>query len=477
MRFLLLVILPVAAVAEWRSAYGEPKPPNVVMVISDDQTYTDFGFMGDEVVHTPNLDALAKRSTVFTHGFVPTSVCRPSLVTLLTGLYPHQHGVHFNHPPPGFSKLTKSKDIRRDDFDALRNQATRLIRQSPSLPRKLADNGYRCLQTGKFWEGHYRNAGFTDGMSTARPSGGLYGDITLASGDVVAHGNGDAGLDIGRRTMKPIIDFLDDVSESPFFIWYAPFLPHVPHDAPEEFTKLYESSNVEPFKRPYYASISQFDATVGTLIDEIESRGRIENTLFVFVVDNGWSPDATKTLRKRTHDGRTQWDHTLESKRAPFDDGLRTPILIAYPGVTRPIQIDHPVSSVDIVPTILAAASIADEADALPGQSLLPFCTGESELAPDQYVFGEIYPGDATRLGDPSRDIAYRWVRQMNFKLIVPHRHHGEQPWGGFLSGPALFDLRNDPREQTNLIDDKEFAVIAERLGEKLDQWWIPTIP
>ena len=73
--------------------------PNIVLIISDDQAYRDFGFMGNTQVNTPHLDRLAKQSAFFPNGYVPSSVCSPSLATLLTGRFPHQHGIHFNHPP------------------------------------------------------------------------------------------------------------------------------------------------------------------------------------------------------------------------------------------------------------------------------------------------------------------------------------------------------------------------------------------
>ena len=136
------------------SASSRDKPPNVVMIISDDQAFTDFGFMGHPTIETPNLDRLAEQSVRFSNGYVPSSVCRPSLATLLTGLFPHQHGIHFNDPPD------KSK----------RQEAEYLIRAVPTLPHLLAGAGYRSLQTGKFWEGSYRNAGFTHGMSHGDPT-------------------------------------------------------------------------------------------------------------------------------------------------------------------------------------------------------------------------------------------------------------------------------------------------------------------
>ena len=125
--------------------------PNICYIIADDHAWTDFGFMGNERVHTPNLDRLASCSARFTNGYVPSSVCRPSLVSLLTGLYPHQHGVHFNHGPPGnagYNRMTSA-----DAYVKTRQREFKLIRGQKTLPGILqARAEYRCLQTGKFWE-------------------------------------------------------------------------------------------------------------------------------------------------------------------------------------------------------------------------------------------------------------------------------------------------------------------------------------
>ena len=444
--------------------------PNIVMIISDDQTYTDFGFMGNTQVQTPNLDRLAAQSARYVNGYVPSSVCRPSLVTLLTGLYPHQHGVHFNHPPPGFAKLTKSPEIGKQEFDELRERATSFVKQVPTLPRLLAANGYRCFQTGKYWEGHWRHAGFTEGMTTAEPSGGKYGDKVLVNGDVVAHGNGDHGLAIGRETMQPIDDFIDDCGDVPFMVWYAPFLPHTPHDSPKEYFDRYEGQNDLPKHRvPYYAAISQFDDTVGDIVEAVERRGLARNTLFLFVVDNGWEPDANRYIASQN-----EWDHTKRSKRAPFDYGLRTPILIRWDGETRPVTHTELVSSIDIVPTLLSATGITADDVALPGVNLMPSARGEGALSAGRAVFGEIYPGDATTFKNPDRDIAYRWVRQGNLKLITIHPRGKAPAWNDYLRGDALFDVAADPEEVHNLIDLPAYASNVLHLRSLLDSWWLP---
>ena len=435
--------LPLLLTSAWLGTFARPlpaepaapspRPPNVVLIISDDQAYTDFGFMGNRMVRTPHLDRLAAQSARFTHGYVPTSVCRPSLATLLTGLYPHQHGIHFNHPP----------HPRHPE----RHEADYLIRAVPTLPRLLGQAGYRSFQTGKYWEGHYRNAGFDEGMTLGEPA-----PIEKDFGLRPAHGNGDAGLSIGRRTMGPIFDFLDRCGDRPFFLWYAPFLPHTPHNVSEEDLALYRGRpDVPPHYERYYASITRFDRTVGELLDYLDRKGHSPNTLFVFLVDNGWMPDQSRPTR---HDARTKW--------SPYEMGVRTPVLLRWDGRIRPATHDGLVSSVDLAPTILAAAGRIDEAASLPGVSLLPVAEGHKPLAA-RPAFGEIYANNARKLGQPAREVKYRWVRSGRFKLIVPSESPDEA---------TLFDVVADPKEQTDLSGDPRHAPTRAELLRMLDGWW-----
>lgn len=466
-RFLLIAWFSATIAAD---AEG---PPNLVYLIADDQTYRDFGFMGNERVHTPHLDALAEKSARFVNGYGPTSVCRPSLVTLLTGQYPHQHGVTFNHGPPGNSAYNRMTS--REEYERVRSREFALIAKAPTLPGLLGQRGgYRSLQTGKFWEGHWRNGGFTEGMTTFEPPAAdqTFGGVRrLANGERVAHGNGDTGLRIGRETMEPIYRFIEKTTGegAPWLVWYAPYLPHQPHDSPEKFYELARARpGVEAHEIPYFASIAQFDDTVGKLVSYVEKAGLAERTIFVFVSDNGWIPS------QRPEKSRPEeFAHTRESKRAPFDDGLRTPILVRWDGVVKPATHEGLVNTIDIVPTLLSAAEV--ESPTMPGIDLMPAARGEAALDPERAVFGEVYPGDATTLDDPAADIAYRWVRRGDFKLLVPHLHgDAKAPWGGYLpSGdPTLYDVARDPVESKNVIADH--PDIAADLRGLLDEWWTP---
>ena len=282
----------------------------------------------------------------------------------------------------------------------------------------------------------------------------------------MAHGNGDAGLAIGRETMRPIADFLEEHGEQSFFLWYAPFLPHTPHDSPDRFRELYADRNVPKHRVPYLASCSQFDETCGTLIEMIERRGLAEKTIFLFVIDNGWAPTQQRLAE------REEYAVDTRTKRSPFDRGLRTPILIRWDGHVVPATHSALCSSTDVVPTLLSAVGLDAQTENLPGVNLMPSATGQHPLR-SRPVFGEIYPGDASTLGHPEQDVAYRWVRDGDFKLIVPHEQDGGI-WRHYVSKTSLYDVVDDPHELHDLADLPEHQETVTRLERLLNEWWNP---
>ena len=235
-------------------------------------------------------------------------------------------------------------------------------------------------------------------------------------------------------------------------------MPHTPHDSPKKYFDQYPEHSVSDYKLAYYAAITQFDDTVGELIGEIDDRRLASKTLFVFVVDNGFEPRLEQPSQ-----------YTTSSKRSPFEPGHRTPILLHWDGEIRPGRRDAFVSSLDLFPTSLAAVKI--DFDSAPGINLL---SNAKELAPlprNRAIFGEIYSGDATVLGDASKDIAYRWIRVGDYKLIVPS---SSSSWNNYLHTVHLFDLETDPNETVNLAEEPKYRMIRYKLREQLDAWWRP---
>jgi uncharacterized sulfatase len=388
---------------------GDRRPPNVLLIVSDDQAWTDFGFMGHPEIRTPHLDRLAAESATFVNGYVPTSLCRASLATILTGQYAHQHKICCNDPPDGVD----------------RSAMLPFLRGSPTLPRLLAAHGYRSLQTGKFWEGHYSNGGFTHGMT-------------------VKGRHGDEGLDIGRKTLKPVTDFIESCGPSPWLVWYAPMMPHEPHTPPERLLRKYAVPGRNLKLAKYWAMVEWFDETCGELLGWIDAKGLREDTLVVFVVDNGWIQETGEVRR-------TRGNFAPKSKLSPYDGGLRTPLVFRLPGRIPPRRSEFLASTVDLAPTVLRLCGLEPP----------PGMTGVNLLDPParDAVFGDLYVHTAVSVDQPAFNLTHRWMRRGDWKLIVP------------VNGkPELYDVRRDPHEERDLAPSRPDLV--SELSKRIDSWW-----
>lgn len=390
-------------------------PPNVLLIVGDDWGWTDFGFMGHKEIRTPHLDQLAKEGAVFPNGYVPTSLCRASLATILTGQYAHQHKICCNDPPTGVDRA----------------EMLPFFKNSPALPKLLQQVNYQSLQTGKFWEGHYSNGGFTHGMTTKGR-------------------HGEEGLVIGREKMQPIYTFIE-AAKSPWFVWYAPMMPHEPHTPPERLLMKYQKPGRDFRVAKYMAMCEWTDETIGELLLWLDRTKRRENLLILFVVDNGWVQSVGPPKKG---------DQMLtRSKNTPYDAGVRTPIIVHQPSTIKPQRYDELASTVDIAPTILDAVG-SKRPEAMAGKSLLGLATGKGKLEREA-VFGEIYVHTALKLDDPATNLTHRWVRQGDWKLIVPLKD-GERV--------ELFNLRDDSAEAKNRATEQPDKV--KQLTTLLEQSW-----
>lgn len=416
-------------------------PPNIVLLLSDDQGWTDFGFMGHPHIQTPNLDQLSKESLTFTRGYVPSSLCRPSLMTLITGRYAHQHGVVGNDPPPpaGLESATKAELRNNPRYLEQRREYIKHIDDELTWPRLLNERlGYNSFQTGKWWEGNYERGGFTHGMSSGDPTrGGRHGD---------------QGLEIGRKTMQPIYDFISESRKAgkPFFVWYAPMLPHSPHNPPERLLAKYRDKAPTIHIAKYWAMCEWYDETCGQLLKYLDENGLRENTIVISITDNGWinDPDGDR--------------YTNRSKRSQYDGGLRTPIMIRWPGKVQPkIDSVNLASSIDILPTVLAAVG-TQPVPGLPGLNLLD----ESAVQQRQQLYGEIFEHDIQSMTDPEASLMYRWVLNRDWKLIVPNLNR--VPHGVV----ELYRISTDPHEAENVA--QAHPEIVAQLARHLNDWWNP---
>jgi arylsulfatase A-like enzyme len=453
-RLLLAAILLFHVAMLQASGQSAPAKPNIVFILSDDQGAGDYSFMQHPHIQTPHIDKLAAQSLTFPRGFVPSSVCCPSLATIITGLYPHQHKVTANDPPlpPGEKANTKGG---RGSTPELTAQWNAMLDQVPTLPRMLASEGYLSFQTGKWWHGDFSRGGFTHGMTKGSR-------------------HGDGGLTIGRESMKPIYDFIADArkQQKPFFVWYAPMMPHTPHTPPERLFKKYAAKTDSPHIARYWAMCEWFDETCGELLDHLDREKLTENTIVIYVTDNGWIQSPTKA-----------W-FAPKNKTTPFDAGHRTPILVRWPARIKPAKSDSLASSIDFVPTVLAALGKPVPQE-LKGINLLDTNAVKSR----KHVIGEDFTIRSQTLDDPAANIMWRWVTDGRWRLILPRTFEAE----GVLktippdkyevpeldaplkaAQPILFDLQADPNEEKNIAS--EHPEIVATLRAKLDAHWKPKV-
>ncbi|MBG86084.1 MAG: sulfatase [Verrucomicrobiales bacterium] len=436
--FLLTAALLISCTA---NADHHKSKPNIVLIISDDQAWTDYGFMGHKKIKTPHLDKLAGESVLFRRGYVPTALCRPSLMTLATGQYAHVHGVTGNDP----SRLTTKRGSPA--YNKQRAQLISYIQKFDTLPELLGEQGYLSHQSGKWWEGNFKHGGFTHGMTRGYPQpGGRHGDD---------------GLKIGREGMKPIADFVDHAAgkKKPFFLWYAPFLPHTPHNPPKRLYNKYKAEEDNHFVARYYAMCEWFDETCGELVKILEDRKIRDNTLIVYVCDNGWIQNPARN------------GYDKRSKQTPYEGGIRQPIFFNWPGKLKPSDRDELVSSIDLFPTMVAAAG-ARMPKGLPGLNLWSNLEKGTKINRKR-IFGEGFAHDIKNIEKPEDTLLYRWNIEGRWKLLLTYDGevaHYKSTHPREEKRPQLFDLIKDPHEKKNLAS-KNPDVVA-RMVKNIDGWY-----
>lgn len=336
----LVLSWPGRAAAEIESRQSGADRPNIVLVIGDDHGWPYYGFMDSpqefatsagpvaahDIAPTPNLDALAAAGVVFTRGYATAPLCVPSMRSLLSA-----SGLH------SIQWLQRTDRVREIAHigNAIGSSASGFFR---TLPRELSRHGYLSWKGGKMWEGSLAEAGFTHGIEGnlgAAQEFGREGWDTASCGST-----GDPAVPC--PALDPLREFLDEAGDRPFFAWIAPLLPHIPYDAPIVYKLPFFFLGMSGPQIHHLANVRWFDELFGELMHEFEGRGLLDNTLIVYVSDNGWGID----LQTFTGNGR--------GKGTAYDLGVRTPIIFYGPPDLVPAQHDEPILSSDIVATILA---------------------------------------------------------------------------------------------------------------------------
>lgn len=436
----------VAALSAWgcappEAAAPEP-PPNIVVLFADDLGYGSVSWYGGDIP-TPNIDSIAANGVGFTSGYVTAPVCNPSRPALITGRYQQRWG----------------KELNSQTVPPVNAPRKSLPQGETSLATALKQAGYATGAVGKWQLGmadgyHPLDRGFD--YFLGMPSGSRFVDpdwpnAKIAPGhedDGQADGSGrPRSLFLGRdplpfeeyltdRLGRAGVEFVEAHKDEPFFLYLAFHAPHGPIQTIDKYYSRFPEIENET-ARIYAAMISALDDWVGAVLAKLREHGLVENTLVIFISDNG-AAEQSDVDRRRNHP-------LTGHKRNLYEGGIRVPYVLQWPGrLGAGMRFEHPVSSLDIVPTALAAAGAGTAGlQALDGVDLLPFLEGAAAGAPHEHLVWRSGPNAAVRSG--------------SWKLLLA---------GGLT---RLYDVDKDPAESTDLSSDHE--AVVDELEEAFKDW------
>jgi arylsulfatase len=426
-----------------------PAHPNIILIMTDDQGYGDFGFTGNPYVHTPTIDRLAIEGTLFTNFYV-SPVCAPTRSSLMTGRQSIRTGVY-------------------DTYNGGAIMDTREI----TIAEMLSANGYATGIFGKWHLGDtYPNRPSEQGFqySLVHNAGGMaqvgdpntyfkeqsYFDATLWKNNKLVETKGYCS-DVFTNEA---IDFILKNKSKPFFAYLAFNAPHTPLEVPEEYYDKYKDLPLESAyfsekgypmppmtekdredARRVYAMVENADDNIAHLIEKMEENGLMKNTVIIFLTDNG------PQQRRYTAGFRG-------TKGTVYEGGVRVPMLM-YPRQNNQERINAPTAHMDLFPTIMQMCNIKYQ-HKIDGLSLKPLLENNSTAFQNRTIYHHWTRGFLT----PYQNMA---LRQGDFKLV------GQVDYDAPLERFELFNLREDPFEQNNLI--KTHIDEAKKLKENLDDW------
>lgn len=341
----------------------EVKRPNIILIVSDDQGWGDLGINGNPYVHTPVIDSLAKNGVQFSRFYV-SPVCSPTRAELLTGRYHPRGGVY-----------DTSQGGERLDLD------------ETTIADLFKSNGYKTAAYGKWHNGsqppyHPNNRGFDEYYGFASGHWGNYFDPMLERNGEVVKGKGFIIDDLTSDAMN----FIDQAGKDPFFVYLAYNTPHGPMQVPDDWWAKYDGKPVDSthrysevedqdMTRAVYALSENIDWNIGRMIDKLESQNLLENTIIIYLSDNG--PNGQR------------WNDGLKGIKGSTDEGgVRSPFIVYWKDTFTPLVIPQIAGAIDILPTLADLANISSSTDkSLDGISLKSLLFGNQEAWPDRSIF------------------------------------------------------------------------------------------
>lgn len=448
---LLIALIPLRTLAESR--------PNILFILTDDQGAWAMGNENNPDADTPGMDRLAAEGAKFANFFVTTPVCSPSRAGLLTSRYGSEVGI------TDWISPRKRPDTSDES----------LLGLDPNLPtwvRGLRDAGYRTGLVGKWHLGTQdqflpRHFGY-DFFYGFREGGAAVIDPVLEHDGVIAE---EKGL-ISDLVTDKALAFLQDAAEkeAPFLLSLHYREPHAPWTPVAEADEAHlkgraltlpnpdvpnlDRERMEKSMREYLASVAGVDRNLRRILHLLDEYGLNKNTVVIFTSDHGYNVGHHGVLHKGNATWLTKGGEPSGRRPNMWDTSLRVPVLVRWPGVVTPGSvIVETITNLDWFPTLLAMAGAKPvENGVIHGRNFLPLLKGES-IPWDNDFYGEY----AMHHG---ADAGMRMYRTPEWKLMRDFRQPGKD---------ELYDLKNDPGETKNLIDDPMYAAVRGTLSEKLN--------
>lgn len=435
---LFLALSPLLAITSISPAGPAPEAaphPNIVFIVADDLGWKDVGFHGSDI-QTPNIDRLAKGGVQLAQ-YYAMPMCTPTRAALLTGRYPFRYGLQTGVIPTG-QRYGLSLDER-------------------TLPQALKEAGYSTAIVGKWHLGHGDKKYWPQQRGFDHQYGPLIGEIDYftheASGVVDWYRNGEVVVEEGYSTKLLGDDAVRLIKDhdpgKPLFLYLAFNAAHTPYQAPEEYLKKYAQID-DPSRRAYAGSITAMDDQIGRVVEALASRHMLENTLLVFMSDNGGTrnPMFTGAIADMSK-VRIPCDNGpyREGKGSNYEGGTRVVAFANWPGRIQPgSTVAGMMHTVDWYPTLLALAGAEQAQPKAPDGMDLQATLIEGKPSPRTEVVYNVEPFRAAiREGD--------W--KLHWRTTLP-------------SSVELYDLAADPGESKNLADQhpEKVAAMQKRLGE-----------
>jgi len=412
--------LAVAMLAVTLSIAARAAQPNVLLIITDDQGYGDFGFTGNKQIETPNLDKLAAESARFERFYV-TPFCAPTRAALLTGRYPLQAGVH---------------GVARGE-ETMRSEET-------TIAEVLKKNGYRTGLFGKWHNGENypytpNGQGFEEALGFNLGHWNNYFEPRLRHN---AEWTKKPGF-ITNVLTDSALEFIEKNKAQPWFCYLSFNAPHSPFQCPDREFDKYKAKGLDDVLASIYGMCENVDTNIGRVLTKLDQWELAENTIVLFLTDNGPNGERfTAGLRGK--------------KGSLYEGGSRTPLLVRWPArFKEPRVVPTLAHAIDVLPTLCELTAVKKTKTNFPvdGRSLVPLLEGKSDPWPEREIF--IQNRARTDL-------------QRTQGTVVTQRFSAVNTGRGW----ELYDLQKDPGQQTDLAKNADSRMIVDDLSAKFERWW-----